>query len=437
MQEKSIPLPPRDWSVHLRLAHASFLLLLCALAGNGLQAQRARCPVQGGEPMILEGNAPIVTLNLRRTNGTFRPVRLLFDSGGGALILNEPVAQALGLHRTGAAVRDSGTTFYAAPSVQASFGSLPVSLATSRTFIHAGKTSFDTREDVDGLLPGKALEPYDVVLDYPQSRFTIAPAGCLPHRGFRIASPYRPENGHLQVDARVDGQTMRFLIDTGSRVTLARRDLLERLLAAHPAWPHAEGASGAADMPQGSGRELLVRVPELTWGAFRLVDVLVASRPDETYGTTFFETPSPIVGALGGNVLKHFRVEIDYPEGATYLEQSGIECGGDMDSAGLVLDVRADARAGNQLIVVALTSTAAGFNRKRVLPGDRILQIDGRRPQTWSIVEASNALSGAPGHLRHLTIRRAHTVIHTEVEVTDLLPSLQSQPVTGKALLKE
>jgi hypothetical protein len=47
----------------------------------------------------------------------------------------------------------------------------------------------------------------------------------------------------------------------------------------------------------------------------------MVSRSDDIYSPTSYETPGPIIGALGGNVLSQFRVEIDYPEQLLFLER--------------------------------------------------------------------------------------------------------------------
>jgi hypothetical protein len=61
--------------------------------------------------MTVEGNAPIVTLIFKRMNGTTRSARLVFDSGSGAIILDESLANDLGLKPTGEAVTDGGMRY--------------------------------------------------------------------------------------------------------------------------------------------------------------------------------------------------------------------------------------------------------------------------------------------------------------------------------------
>jgi hypothetical protein len=394
------------------------ILSFCLFAGSTVMTgQQPLCPGSNGQPMKVVGNAPIITLYLNRLDGTQRPASFVFDSGGGAIILDQPLADDLGLKPTDEAQEEGGTRFAPVNPPVVHFGPMVVSLSTSKVFVHLGKNSFDTRERIEGLLPGKSLEAYQVVVDYPRQRFTIAPSGCVPHRGVGVVSPFLPASGHPRVEASVDGTSYGFLLDTGSRVSLARRSLLLSLSAAHPAWPHSTGASGTADMPGGNGEEFLLRVPEVTWGSFHITNVLFVSRPDDMYSPTSFETPDSIVGVLGGNVLKSFRLEIDYPHGTSYLEQKVSEAGGDMNSVGLVLDVD----AANDLIVRAISATASKLTKSNILPGDQIVDIDGKREMPWNVVDACNALSGSVGGIKRLVIRRAGQEIRTTASVVHLL----------------
>jgi hypothetical protein len=397
-----------------------FLALAIAIftLGNrpALCAQPVVCPV-GKTSMSVEGNAPIVSLRFRRQDGTTRVARFVFDSGGGAVLIDDSLASDLGLTPSGAEIVDSGERYAPVKMPPALIGRFSVSLATSKAFIHLGARSFDAREHIEGLLPGKALEPYQVVIDYPHRFFYVAAAGCIRDRGVEAESPFLPASGHPRVVVTVSDQKYGFLLDTGSRVTLARRDLLESLSAAHPEWPHSTGASGVANMPGGNGREFLLRVPEIEWGPFHLRNVLFVSRPDETFSTTDFETPESIVGALGGNVLSGFRVEIDYPHGKTYLEKIHEPDPGDMNSAGLVLDVNTK----DQLVVVAVSSTADPLTRRNLRPGDIILRIAGKRETPWAITDASQALSGTVGKRIGLLLLRDGVAVHTTVKIAHLI----------------
>jgi hypothetical protein len=396
----------------------AFGMTLCVLGGALFsQAQRIACPAVGTEFMSVEGNSPIITLHFKRQNGTTRTARFAFDSGGGAVVLDSALASDLGLAASGTEIREGRERYAPVNLSQASIGGFPVSLSNSKAFIHLGARSFDQRHRVEGLLPGKALEPYQVVLDYPKHRFSVASSGCIKHRGVAVDSPFLTASGHPRIVVNVLNQGYGLLLDTGPGATLTRRDLLEFWIAAHPEWSTTTGASGEANVPGGDGKELLLRVPEMEWGPFHIRDVVVVSRPNETYDSIHFETPQAIVGALGGNVLRGFRMEIDYPHGKTYLEQVHQPDANDMNSAGLVLDIDPS----NQLLVVSVSATADAATKRNVLPGDVILQIDGKHDNPWTIAGASQQLSGAVGQTRQLSIRRDGLEIHTSVIVVRLL----------------
>ena len=123
------------------------------------------------------------------------------------------------------------------------------------------------------------------------------------------------------------------------------------------------------------------------------------------------------MGALGGNVLKQFRIELDYPDGVTYLERSADDAGDDMNSVGLVLDVDASRR----LVVRAISKTATALTKRNIRADDQILEIDGKRKSSWTITEACDALAGVVGTKKRLVIRRDGKVLSTFVTVTTLL----------------
>jgi hypothetical protein len=123
--------------------------------------------------MSLEGNAPIVTLTFRRPDGSVRTARFIFDSGGGAIILNEGLATEIALKPEGSGISEEGQQYRAIDVPAAFIGGMPLDMRTSKVFMHLGLASFTNRDNVEGLLPGKALERYQVVLDYPRRQLSV------------------------------------------------------------------------------------------------------------------------------------------------------------------------------------------------------------------------------------------------------------------------
>jgi hypothetical protein len=367
--------------------------------------------------MSVEGNVPIITLTFKRLNGSVRVARFIFDSGGGAIVLDEGLATDIGLKPEGAIISDEGQQYRAVDVPAALFDGMPVDLRTSKAFVHLGATSFTNRDRVEGLLPGKALERYQVVLDYPQQLLSIGEAGSLPHVGERLRCPYVASSGHPRVVVGIGGVAYGFLFDTGTKLTLIRKDMLQEWSKDHPDWPSSTGAVGPANVDGASEDALLLRIPNFQLGTFRVAHVVAVSRSNETFGAASYETPAAIIGALGGNVISRFRVEIDYPEQLLFLEPSDVKQANDFDTVGLVLNTN----AAGQLVVRAVSSTASAVTRRNVLPGDVILQIGNLGHAPCTLTEAAQALSGAVGERKHLRILRRGRAMSVTVVVSRIL----------------
>jgi hypothetical protein len=299
----------------------------------------------------------------------------------------------------------------------ASIGGMPLDMRTSKAFVHLGAASFTNKDKVEGLLPGKALEHYQVVLDYPRQQLSVGAAGSLPHRGERLPCPYIASSGHPRIDVEIDGVSYGFLLDTGTKLTLIREDILQRWSKEHPDWPNSTGAVGPANVDGAPDDAFLLRIPSFQLGSFTVNSVVAASRPNETFSATSYETPTAIVGALGGNVLSRFRVEIDYADQLLFLEPAVAEQANDFDTVGLVLATN----SAGQLIVRAVSASASSVTRHNILPGDIIVQISGSGRAPFTLTEAAEALSGVVGERKHLRIVRHGKPMSVTVVVSRIL----------------
>lgn len=406
-------------SRHSTLRTTSLLLgAVFYIARTLAAALQAQTTTHTTVPFSVENNAPIVTLGFKRQDGTLRTARFILDSGGGAMIFDQPLATDLGLVPEGSAISSEGQAFERVPMPAAFVGKMPVDLRSSGAFIHLGKTSFDNRDRVEGLLPGKALEHYQVVLDYPKRMFSIGNPGTLPHQGRKLASPYIASSGHPRIEVEIDGSLYGFLLDTGSTFTLARADLLQRWSREHLDWPRSTGAAGTAnEIGESDNKAFLLRVPVLQIAGFRVNETAMVSRPNETYSAASNETPAPIVGAVGGNVLAQFRVEIDYPEQIVFLEAYGTKQVRDLDTVGLVLSTDAVGR----LVVSGFSSSALEATRRDIHVGDILVGITGLDKPPDTLTEAALALSGKAGERKQLRLLRDGAPVTVTVVVTRIL----------------
>jgi hypothetical protein len=87
----------------------------------------------------------------------------------------------------------------------------------------------------------------------------------------------------------------------------------------HPDWPRHPGAYGEAATLGGQALETMF-LPGGLWQLHKLEPFGVVSQRECTFERYMSGMmTAPIVGALAGNVLKRFRVELDYPNQRLYL----------------------------------------------------------------------------------------------------------------------
>jgi hypothetical protein len=273
-------------------------------------------------PLHVEGNRPFIDVALRKPDGSTRSARFLIDSGGGGFLIVEPLAKELGL-TLGETMNEQGQTLAEVRSpVQASVGGLPLELDPRRVLVMIGKDSVlpaATTVRADGMLPGHVLARYHVVFDYPGAAFTLAKPGVLRPVGAPLPMPVSPSSGFPRTELQVDGKTHGFLLDTGAAFTMVSEALLASWGAAHPDWPRHPGAFGEAALLGGQTLETMF-VPRAAWGTLALEEVGVTSQRQGTFENWMSAMmTAPIVGALAGNVLKRFRIELDYPNQQLYV----------------------------------------------------------------------------------------------------------------------
>ncbi len=273
-------------------------------------------------PLIVEGNRPFIELVLRVGERTPRTARFLVDSGGGGFLMTESLAGDLGLELGETSTEEGRQYAHVKTSIEASVGAFVLELRPERVSVAMGTD--DILPDAapghaDGMLPGHVLSQYHVVFDYPHSTFTIAHAGVLRPKGESIAMPVSKGSGFPRTEIEIDGITYGFLIDTGASFTMVSEVVLKALGSAHADWPRHDGAYGEAATLGGQTLETLT-VPRGRWGSLQLAEFGVTSQREGTFEQWMSSMmTTPISGSLAGNVLRRYRVELDYPGRTLYL----------------------------------------------------------------------------------------------------------------------
>ena len=358
--------------------------------------------------MQVEDNRVLVPLRVSGPNGRSEVVRFWVDSGGDSVFLSGALAHELRLGAAGAPFTAMGDTpSHAIDKPRLAIGGMYIDLVHTSVDAPISEKSRDVFAGVSagGFLPASVLSHYDVVFDYPGRRFTLAVSGHPAHRGTPVSMSVQSKTGFVRIEIAVDGQPYGFMLDTGAAYTGVSRIVMDRWIGDHPSWPHSVGAVGAANMvgKQFDVTNELLRVPEMKWGPIRLHNVGMVSRPAGVYEKFVSEDMTgPIVGALAGNVLRQFRLDLDYPDGMAYLAQDRLNVSSDLNCVGLIVRVNEDG-----VVVVSGVARRNGHPEIRGVQAEDVLLRIGNHDVTGaSLATILKYLSGPPGETKRLTIRR-------------------------------
>ena len=290
-------------------------------------------PTSGTVPFVFEGNRIYAELAVVRPDGTLRKSLAFVDLGSPSASISLALSKELRLAPQrplifqvgGMAVSvDAGTV--------ASDPSLPYTVDNSR--------------HVELVLPAGVMRKYQVVIDYAQRRLTFALPGTLHPEGIPIPIHANPQTCLIAVDSKIDGKSYPITIDCGSAYTWLKKSAAREWLDKHPEWERGTGAVGTSNMRmEDDGIEAagtVLRIPEIELGSLRLHQVgALAIGPGSKDGDLIDwysrKNAGPVIGWLGGNILRGFRITIDYPNQKSYwLSETALDPH-DLDQVGLTL----------------------------------------------------------------------------------------------------
>jgi hypothetical protein len=330
-----------------------------------------------------------------------RPVRALVDTAGTALCLRQGLADELGLpiHEW---LDDQGTivSVLEAPHLQAGDAALDTDGIVAYGFEDVRALGLAARH-ADLLLPASVLRRHHVVLDEPAGLMTVGPA---ERRGVAVPVRIDPDTGLVVVTVEIDGEPIDLLLDSALTCCLAVDGLARAWQGDHPDWPVSLSAVGPGNMTglPVEARIPMVRVPAMEIGGFTVPEVAFAWRGD---GDVVAD------GALGGNVLRLFRVDLDYAAGSVRLEQGAAFAPHDAELVGVVL-MRGD--DGWQV-----SATVSGLDD--VFPGDELVAVDGHAVADLPLPDVLDLLRGTPGDRHRLSLRRGADELDVDAPVLRLL----------------
>jgi len=399
-----------------------FLLILVFLA----RSLEAGNPQQSGTvPFIFDDNRIFAELEFVRPDGTPRRVVAFVDIGTPQLTLEESLGKELDLAN--------------AKQVALRIGDLEIDVPASdvQTDTGLGMTGPNGKRilKVEAVLPGSVMKNYQVVLDYAKRRLTMAKPDTFKPTGDAVPSRVNAKTGLVSVTATVDGRGHAMAIDCGSAYTWIRSDTAAGWISEHPDWKRGVGAVGEANMqvrPDGAeARAVILRLPEIQLGSLLLqqvgaVGIDRAAPPippaphEQIVHGNFFEwyskkTPEPVIGWIGGNVLKNFRVTFDFPRRTIYFERENKADFYDLNQVGITLETH-DGQKGYFIAGVALKDIRPTVDGVAV--GDRLVKIDDLDLSNATRGAIFSALHGDPGDIRVLTLERNGRQLKVIAKVT-------------------
>jgi hypothetical protein len=330
-----------------------------------------------------------------------RPARVLVDTAGSDLCISQALADALDLtvHDWVDGPDGSMVAVVDPPELVVGDAMLDTEGLVAYAFDDVRPLGLAARR-ADVLLPATTLRRHHVVLDDPAGTMEVGPPGSLERRGVAVPVSVDPVTGAFLTSVDVDGALVDLVIDTAVACSLVPDDVMRGWQTANPGWPASVSSIGPANMTGMpiEARVPMLRVPLVQWGPFSVPEVAFAWRAG--------------VGSLGGNVLRLFRLDLDWSAGSVRVEQGAPFSDDGTEQVGVVLALDEDD-------VYVIAATVSGLDD--VHPGDELVAVDGRSVDDLALPEVLALLQGTAGDRHELSLHRGEEALVVSAPVLRLL----------------
>ncbi|WP_155995090.1 hypothetical protein [Tuberibacillus calidus] len=258
------------------------------------------------------------------------------DTGGGGMFLSPDVSNDLGLPANKKVMEDGEEkTVVPFPTFQEGL-SIP-SGAQVRDLIVYSEIPWGK-----GFLGQSWFADRVWLLDYINKEMGYLSNTSSYHtNGFKCTNIWFKENqtgkrevSFPRIQAKIDGETLDFLFDTGATVYLTdhaletlnngdevfrgtsfiTRSIFEKWRVKHPEWTVIEQADRI-------GNEALIKVPMVEVAGLQVGPVWFTRRNDANFHEAMSQwMDKKVEGALGGSVFKYFTIIIDYPNAKAFFK---------------------------------------------------------------------------------------------------------------------
>jgi hypothetical protein len=384
------------------------ICVLLALCGS-LQAKKkgpaGPPPHSVTVPAVIDHNRVIINADISLPDGSTQTIRAWVDNGNPDLYLSRRVATVLGLN-----VSCGDKECSAPPPEKITIGGMAIPLGDVkqakiplRPVSAAAVLALGMNAEIN--LPSTVLRPYDVLVDFPERKFTIGGPGSIHFQGVQSKVEVNAENGLIQVPSKIENKKYNLALDLGACISFLSEDVFDSLAAANKDWPRMTGAIGAANM-WGAPEEVkwnVMRLGRLQFGPLFLTNVPVVALPKTVMDFLEKRAGVPTEGLVASEALQNYRVGLDYAHSMVYFDIGRLATLPDFDVVGLILRPEDN---GNYTILAV-----ADFDGKPsvdgVQAGDRLVAVNNIAVTGATMGQVWSALGGTLGQERKLTMERA------------------------------
>jgi hypothetical protein len=399
-------------------------LLLAAASARG---ERKPAPTNNSAPvtapMAVDHNQPLIDVVIPRSDGSNMQVRALIDNASPDLWMTRRVAEALGITINCDAQVCAGTLTSQTAGIYV--GEMKIALPPmSEIKIPAGDGKILQGTNIEITLPSTLLRNYDVLVDFPDHRFTLGKPGTLHFKGSENKVQVDPDNGIIQVPSKIENKKYNLILDLAAPISRLSSDLFEKLSAAHPDWPHMTGTVGPANAGDTDEETKLkiMRVDRVQFGSLFLID-LPAEEVSENRSAKLKNKPgADVEGLLGADVLLNYRVGTDYAHSIVYFDIGRMSQFPEFDVVGLTLRPE-----NGSFVVVGVAEFEGEPSVPDVNIGDRLIAVDGIPVANSTMGQVWATLGGTPGQERKLTIERSGKELTVTATVRHFLAAAPDQ----------
>src|SRR5579871_3348769 len=402
-------LASRRYNFTMKFWSATWMLwMLCGLGWAQEKAAPAAGPQSVTVPLIIDHNRIVINVDVRLPDGSAQRVRAWVDNGTVDLILSRRVATQLGLNVT---CDEQECSSPAPPEI--TIGGMNVSLAgvkqakiPLRPVSAAPVMAAGMNAEMN--LPASVLRHYDVLIDFPDHKFSIGQPGSIRFRGPSGKVLINPENGLIQVPSKIENKKYNLGLDIGASISFLSLELFGALATAHADWPHMTGAVGSANM-WGTDEETqwkVMRVDRVQYGPLFLTDVPLVEMSQSRMDFFQKRAALPPAGLIGADVLLNYRVGLAYAHSTVYFEVGRTYQFPDFDVVGLILRPEDDGRYTVLGVADIDGKASVPSGPGGVQAGDHLVGVNDISVVGATMGQVWSMLGGTPGQERKLTVDR-------------------------------